>query len=53
VSEHNAAAMPLDQAHVLSPDVAAVNDSALGQPLAYIYVQAFGTTGSLVMWSFM
>ncbi|RSH91639.1 GABA-specific high-affinity permease [Saitozyma podzolica] len=37
----------------MGPDVAAVNDSALGQPLAYIYLQAFGTTGSLVMWSFI
>jgi hypothetical protein len=53
VSEHSATALSPDQAHVFRPDVAAINDSALGQPLAYIYLQAFGTTGSLVMWSFM
>ncbi|WWC93541.1 hypothetical protein V866_000376 [Kwoniella sp. B9012] len=34
-------------------DVAAVNDDALGQPLAYIYLQAFGQKGSLAVWSFM
>lgn len=37
----------------MGPDVAAVNDSAIGQPLAYIYLQAFGTKGSLAIWSFM
>jgi amino acid transporter len=37
----------------MGPDVAAVNDSAIGQPLAYIYLQAFGTRGALAIWSFM
>ncbi|WWC67793.1 uncharacterized protein I206_101706 [Kwoniella pini CBS 10737] len=37
----------------MGPDVAAINDDALGQPLAYIYLQAFGQKGSLVIWSFM
>ncbi|WRT64900.1 uncharacterized protein IL334_001839 [Kwoniella shivajii] len=37
----------------MGPDVAAVNDDALGQPLAYIYLHAFGQKGSLVIWSFM
>lgn len=37
----------------MGPDVAAINDSAIGQPLAYIYLQAFGSKGSLAIWSFM
>ncbi|WVW86520.1 hypothetical protein I302_108569 [Kwoniella bestiolae CBS 10118] len=37
----------------MGPDVAAVNDDALGQPLAFIYLQAFGQKGSLALWSFM
>ncbi|KAK8870077.1 hypothetical protein IAR55_000647 [Kwoniella newhampshirensis] len=37
----------------MGSDVAAINDDALGQPLAYIYLQAFGVKGSLVVWSFM
>lgn len=37
----------------MGPDVAAVNDSEIGQPLAYIYLQAFGTNGALAVWSFM
>lgn len=37
----------------MGPDVAAINDSAIGQPLAYIYLQAFGTKGSMAIWSFM
>ncbi|KAK4688183.1 choline transport protein, partial [Tremellales sp. Uapishka_1] len=37
----------------MGPDVAAINDAAIGQPLAYIYLQAFGVNGSLVVWSFM
>jgi amino acid transporter len=36
-----------------STDLAAINDSAIGQPLAYIYDQAFGKHGSLAIWSFM
>jgi amino acid transporter len=38
---------------VNSTDLAAINDSAIGQPLAYIYDQAFGKHGSLAIWSFM
>ncbi|WVR04519.1 hypothetical protein IAU60_001523 [Kwoniella sp. DSM 27419] len=37
----------------MGPDVAAINDDALGQPLAAIYLQAFGQKGSLAIWSFM
>ncbi|WVQ99787.1 hypothetical protein IAU59_006929 [Kwoniella sp. CBS 9459] len=37
----------------MGPDVAAINDAPLGQPLAYIYLQAFGQKGSLAIWSFM
>jgi amino acid transporter len=37
----------------MGPDIAAVSDSDIGQPLAYIYLLAFGTTGSLVIWAFM
>lgn len=37
----------------MGSDVAAINDSAIGQPLAYIYLQAFGAKGSLAIWSFM
>ncbi|KAJ9113585.1 hypothetical protein QFC20_001937 [Naganishia adeliensis] len=34
-------------------DVLAIYDSEIGQPLAFIYLQAFGRDGSLVIWSFM
>lgn len=37
----------------MGTDLAAINDSAIGQPLAYIYDQAFGKHGSLAIWSFM
>ena len=37
----------------MGTDVAAVNDSAIGQPLAYVYLQAFGVKGSIAIWSFM
>ncbi|BEI94486.1 uncharacterized protein CcaverHIS019_0700580 [Cutaneotrichosporon cavernicola] len=35
----------------MGPSVAAVNDSAIGQPLAYVYLMAFGQKGSLVIWA--
>ncbi|GHJ87118.1 hypothetical protein NliqN6_3520 [Naganishia liquefaciens] len=34
-------------------DVLAIYNSDIGQPLAYIYLQAFGRDGSLAIWSFM
>ncbi|WWD15629.1 hypothetical protein CI109_100051 [Kwoniella shandongensis] len=37
----------------MGPDVSVVNDNTLGQPLAFIYLQAFGQKGALVIWSFM
>lgn len=37
----------------MGPDLSAVNDSDIGQPLAYIYNQAFGRNGTLAIWSFM
>ncbi|KAL1413749.1 polyamine transporter tpo5 [Vanrija albida] len=40
-------------AATMGNDLEAINDSPIGQPLAYIYLQAFGKTGTLVLWSFM
>lgn len=37
----------------MGPSVADVNDSAIGQPLAYIYMLGFGRKGTLVIWSFI
>lgn len=37
----------------MGPSVADVNDSAIGQPLAYIYMLGFGRNGTLAIWSFI
>lgn len=37
----------------MGTDVEAVVNSDIGQPLAYVYLMAFGKTGTLVIWSFM
>ncbi|KAJ9093390.1 hypothetical protein QFC21_006420 [Naganishia friedmannii] len=37
----------------MGQDVMAIYNSDIGQPLAFIYLQAFGRDGSLVIWSFM
>lgn len=37
----------------MGTDVEAINDSAIGQPLAVIYQMAFGTKGAIAIWSFI
>jgi amino acid transporter len=37
----------------MGPSVAEINDSPIGQPLATIYYMAFGTKGTVAIWSFM
>lgn len=37
----------------MGPSVAEVNDAAIGQPLAYIYMLGFGRKGTLAIWSFI
>lgn len=37
----------------MGSDLAAVSDSEVGQPMAYIFLQGFGTQGSLAIWAFM
>lgn len=37
----------------MGTDIAAVNNSDIGQPLAYVYLQAFGVKGSIAIWSFI
>lgn len=37
----------------MGTDLAAINDSEIGQPLAVIYQMGFGTKGALAIWSFM
>lgn len=37
----------------MGTDLVAINDSAIGQPLAVIYQMGFGTKGALAVWAFM
>lgn len=37
----------------MGTDVAAIMDSEIGQPLAYVYLNAFGKQGTIAIWSFI